>query len=56
MISEDERCRLAVNELQRLASKTYGCLKYNDFEKVAKRAKLDVRTLYEYIEEKDIII
>lgn len=56
MISEEERCRLAVNELQRLALKTYGCLKPNVFEKVAKRAKVDVGTLYRYIKEKDVII
>lgn len=56
MISEEERCRLAVNELQRLALQTYGTLKPNVFEKTAKMAKVDVRTLYQYIEERDIII
>lgn len=56
MISEDERCRLAVNELKRLALQTYGWLKPNVFEKIAKRAKVDVKTLYRYIKEKDVII
>lgn len=56
MISEDERCRLAVNELKRLALQTYGGLKPNVFEKIAKRAKVDVKTLYRYIKEKDVII
>ena len=56
MISEEERCRLAVNELQHLAFQTNGALKLGVFEKVAKKAKVDVRTLYQYIKERDIII
>ena len=56
MISEEEKCRLAINELKRVASKNYGTLPPNVFEKTAKKAKVDVRTLYQYIEEKGIII
>ena len=55
MISEEEKCRLAVNELKRLSVRN-GLLKPNVFEKTAKKAKIDVKTLYRYIKEKGIII
>lgn len=56
MVSEDERCRLAVNELKRLSSLQHSVLKPNQFKRVAKQAKIDERTLYSYIKERDIII
>ena len=56
MFSEEVRCELAVKELQRLATKYNGVLKPSDYKKVVKQAKIDERTLYQYIKERDIII
>ena len=56
MISESERCRIAVRELQREAEKYNGVLLPKKFEKIAKKAKLEPKTLYQYIKVNDIII
>lgn len=56
MISESERCRIAVLELQREADKYNGVLLPKKFEKIAQKAKLEPKTLYEYIRNNDIII
>lgn len=56
MVNEDERCRLAVNELKRIARSTNGLFKPQQFEKVAKQAKVDVRSLYQYIKENEVIL
>ena len=56
MISETERCRIAVLELQREANKYNGVLLPRKFEKIAKKAKLEPDVLYQYIKEHDIII
>ena len=56
MISESERCRIAVIELQREADKYNGVLLPRKFENIAKKAKLEPSTLYKYIKDNDIII
>lgn len=56
MISESERCRIAVRELQREAEKYNGAIIPKHFEKIAKKAKLEPKTLYQYIKVNDIII
>ena len=56
MISESERCRIAVRELQREAEKHNGAIIPRHFEKIAQKAKLDPRTLYKYIKDNDIIV
>ena len=56
MVSESERCRLAVKELQKEAEKYNGLLLPRKFEKIAKKAKVEVDVLYKYIKENDIII
>ena len=56
MISESERCRIAVRELQREADKYNGVLLPRKFEKIAKKLKLEPKTLYQYIKNNDIII
>ena len=56
MISESERCRIAVRELQREAEKHNGAIIPRHFEKIAQKAKLEPRTLYKYIKDNDIIV
>lgn len=56
MISESERCRLAVKELQREAEKYNGVIRPSVFRKICKTAKLEEEALYKYIKDNDIII
>lgn len=56
MITESERCRIAVRELQREAEKHNGAIIPRHFDKIAQKAKLEPKTLYEYIKKNDIII